>query len=86
MPVIRLPNTSAFKDVPADSYAKGYIERGQLYGIVKGTTAETFGYGQNVTREEMVAFVIRAFERGIAVSVVVGGGVLIAVYYMMKKM
>jgi len=86
MAILRLPNTSAFKDVPSDSYAKGYIDRGKIYGIVNGITPDTFGYGQDVKREEMVTFVVRAFERSAIVSLVLSGSVLIGVYYLMKKM
>ena len=44
---------SSFTDVKADAYYMGYVEWAVKCGIVKGTTANTFGPDGIVTREQM---------------------------------
>jgi len=85
MPNLLNIQTSAFKDVPDDSWAKGEIDRGQFYGIIKGIAPDTFGYGQTATREQVATWVVRGFERSAAVSIIASGLTFIAIYYLFRR-
>lgn len=52
-------NGSGFNDVPRNSYAYEAIRWGNYYGIVKGIGGGSFGYGAEVTREQLVTFMFR---------------------------
>ncbi|EGL82040.1 SpoIID/LytB domain protein [Caldalkalibacillus thermarum TA2.A1] len=48
-----------FVDVPRNSWAKGIIGALVDAGITRGVSADRFGYGENLTREQMASFFIR---------------------------
>jgi len=54
------PETATFKDVPKGSWAFPYVETAYASGLIKGVSADTFGGGQNVTREQMATIYVRA--------------------------
>ncbi|MCF0137210.1 MAG: S-layer homology domain-containing protein, partial [Oscillospiraceae bacterium] len=49
----------AFKDVAKSSYAYEAIKWANAYGIVMGFSADRFGYGETVTREQFITFLFR---------------------------
>ncbi len=53
----------AFKDVTAQqSWSAAYIEASHQMGIINGFPDGTFRPGQNITRQEMVAMIVRAMK------------------------
>jgi hypothetical protein len=50
-----------FTDVPVTNQFCRHIERAVALGITQGIGGGLFGPGQNVTREQMAAFIARAF-------------------------
>jgi len=58
------PSKTGFKDVPAGNWAEDAILAAKAAGIMAGKSADTFGFGQPVTREELAAVVAKLLERG----------------------
>ncbi|MCR8635547.1 Ig-like domain-containing protein [Paenibacillus radicis (ex Xue et al. 2023)] len=52
----------AFIDVPSNAWHKGYIGALVKAGITQGISASSFAPDQEVTRQELVVFFIRAFQ------------------------
>jgi hypothetical protein len=55
-------SAEGFTDVPADSWAQGYIQRAVELGIMGGYGGGVFGYGSSVTRAEFAAMLVRLFN------------------------
>jgi len=53
---------AAFSDVPAGSWAEGYITEAVDLGIIGGYSPEVFGYGDEVTRAQFAAMLVRLFK------------------------
>lgn len=51
---------AAFKDVPSNSWYQGYVGALVKSGITQGTSDTTFSPEEHVTREQLVAFFVRA--------------------------
>lgn len=58
------PSKTGFKDVPAGHWAESAIMAAKAAGIMTGRSADTFGLGEPVTREEMAAIVAKLLVRG----------------------
>lgn len=56
------PQAAAFADVKEDAWYSGYVGALVRSGITQGTTASTFSPDQEVTREELAVFFIRALN------------------------
>ncbi|WP_332650223.1 S-layer homology domain-containing protein [Lysinibacillus sp. 54212] len=57
------PATPTFSDVPQGHYAFPAIEGAVKAGLISGMGDGTFGTGENLTREQMVAIFVRALRR-----------------------
>jgi hypothetical protein len=55
------PTGNVFPDVTANHWAAGYIERLFQLGITAGRGDDTYGPGETVKRDQMAAFITRAF-------------------------
>ncbi len=53
---------SGFDDVPADAWYYEYVSAAYEKGIVSGTDNNSFGSGQNITREDMCVMIYRALK------------------------
>ncbi len=53
---------SVFSDVPAGSWAEGYIAEAVDLGIIDGYSPEIFGYGNEVTRAQFAAMLVRLLK------------------------
>ncbi|WP_157929345.1 S-layer homology domain-containing protein [Paenibacillus ihbetae] len=56
------PDKPTFKDVPEDHYAYAFVEAAVKAGLIKGVGNESLGLGQNLTRQDMAVFLIRALS------------------------
>ena len=54
------PATATFSDVPASHYSFQYVEAAVKAGLIQGIGSGAFGLGQNLTREQMAVFYVRA--------------------------
>ncbi len=52
--------TLTFSDVKKDAWYESYIKTGIATGIVTGKSADTFGIGENITRQDACVMVLRA--------------------------
>jgi hypothetical protein len=50
-----------FTDVPGDSWAGAYIRQAVSLGIINGYGNQRFGYGDNVSRAQFSAMLVRLF-------------------------
>lgn len=53
---------TGFTDVPAGSWAEGSIAKAVELGVIGGYSPEVFGYGDEVTRAQFTAMVVRLFR------------------------
>ncbi|WP_162515303.1 S-layer homology domain-containing protein [Paenibacillus pinistramenti] len=65
--------TSSFTDVPADNYSYKYVEAAVKAGLIKGTGSGSFGYGQNLSRQDMAVLFTRALNQTAGKDVTTGG-------------
>lgn len=56
-------NSTAFDDVDEENWAKDYINAAYENGIVNGIGESKFGYGTNISRQDMALMVLRAAEK-----------------------
>ena len=55
--------SAGFVDVADDNWAKDYINAAYKSGIVKGISDSEFGFGTNISRQDMALMVLRAAEK-----------------------
>ncbi|MGE4352850.1 MAG: MBG domain-containing protein [Oscillospiraceae bacterium] len=53
---------SAFDDVSLSDWFNGYIDTASAYGLITGYSAEAFGPGDTITREQAMALIGRAMQ------------------------
>mgnify|MGYP000872856236 FL=1 len=51
-----------YSDVPSDHWAAGYISEATQLGVINGVGNGLFGVGQNVTRAQFAAMLVRLFD------------------------
>ncbi|MCM3492073.1 S-layer homology domain-containing protein [Paenibacillus lactis] len=56
------PEKPTFKDVPEDHYAYAFVEAAVKAGLIKGVGNEMLGVGQNLSRQDMAVFLVRALS------------------------
>ncbi|MGO4109458.1 CIA30 family protein [Paenibacillus sp. YAF4_2] len=70
--VLELPAAEklTFTDVKADAYYAASIAAAAQAGLINGRDADTFAPNDNISREEMAALIIRAYElkRGVVIA------------------
>lgn len=54
------PATATFSDVPSSHYAYAAVEAAVKAGLIKGTGNGEFGFGQNLSRQDMAVLFVRA--------------------------
>lgn len=54
------PATATFSDVPSSHYAFAAVEAAVKAGLIKGTGNGEFGFGQNLSRQDMAVLFVRA--------------------------
>ncbi|NOU63470.1 hypothetical protein GC096_05340 [Paenibacillus sp. LMG 31461] len=54
--------TQSFQDVASSSWYADYVKTLVAAGITEGTSTETFSPNANVTREELIVFIVRALQ------------------------
>ena len=57
LPVVS--GSASFNDIPQDAYYKDAVNWAAQAGIVSGVSADAFGPGGNITREQLAAMVYR---------------------------
>ena len=57
------PEMLRFVDVSTDDWAYGYIAKLYAAGIVSGMSAERFGMGENITRQDAAVMICRMLEK-----------------------
>ena len=56
-------NKAGFDDVAEENWAKDYINAAYENGIVNGISESKFGFGTNISRQDMALMVLRAAEK-----------------------
>jgi len=54
------PATATFSDIPTTHYAFAAVEAAAKAGLIKGTGDGEFGFGQNLSRQDMAVLFVRA--------------------------
>ncbi len=60
--VLNLESSSDFADVSKEEWSYYYISSAVELGIIKGVSDTEFGYGKNITRQEMAVMLVRAMD------------------------
>ena len=51
-----------YPDVPADAWYAPYVAAGTKAGIINGITADTFGVGSEISRQDMAVMILRVLN------------------------